>query len=622
MTDEFIELEEEEFTSELTAPILRRIGGLLRPHWKWVVGFLLTIAITSGLDAYFTFLNKQFIDQGIVLRDTARVMYLAGIYGGFIVLQAGAVFTFIYLAGILGERIQYDLRKLLFNHLQELSLSYYAQNAVGRLISRVTSDTGRVSDLLTWGIVDSTWALMNIISSTIFMALINWRLALIVLTVIPVMIFIAIEFRKRILAEFRVSRRANSKITGAFNESFQGVRVTKALGREDTNTKEFQGLTTRMYSASYRAAWLSALFLPTVQVIAALALGLIIGYGGMQIEVGLMTIGGIQAFVSYLTFMMWPIQDLARVYAEMQHSIASAERIFKLADTLPEVHDKSYAVDAKTLLGEIEFDHVDFYYEDRKPVLTNFSLKVSPGEMIALVGPTGGGKSTIVNLLCRFYEPRQGVIRINGRDYLDYKLQSIHSKIGIVLQTPHLFSGTVRENIRYGDLQATDAQVEDAAKIAGAHDFIVTLEKGYEQNVGESGNLLSVGQKQLISLARAVLARPELFIMDEATSSVDTLTEALIQRGMEALMEGRTSFVIAHRLSTIRRANRILVIEDGKIAEQGTHSELLRQHGHYYRLYTQQFRHQLEVHYGVAEDLAGGDASGVTADSISSAEKA
>ena len=622
MTDEFIELEEEEFTSEMTAPILRRIGGLLRPHWRWVVGFLLTIAITSGLDAYFTFLNKQFIDQGIVLRDTARVMFLAGIYGGFIVLQAGAVFTFIYLAGILGERIQYDLRQLLFNHLQELSLSYYAQNAVGRLISRVTSDTGRVSDLLTWGIVDSTWALMNIISSTIFMALINWRLALIVLTVIPVMIFIAIEFRKRILAEFRVSRRANSKITGAFNESFQGVRVTKALGREDTNTKEFQGLTTRMYSASYRAAWLSALFLPTVQVIAALALGLIIGYGGMQIEVGLMTIGGIQAFVSYLTFMMWPIQDLARVYAEMQHSIASAERIFKLADTLPEVHDKSDAVDAKTLLGEIEFDHVDFYYEDRKPVLTNFSLKVSPGEMIALVGPTGGGKSTIVNLLCRFYEPRQGVIRINGRDYLDYKLQSIHSKIGIVLQTPHLFSGTVRENIRYGDLQATDAQVEDAAKIAGAHDFIVTLEKGYEQNVGESGNLLSVGQKQLISLARAVLARPELFIMDEATSSVDTLTEALIQRGMEALMEGRTSFVIAHRLSTIRRANRILVIENGKIAEQGTHSELLRQHGHYYRLYTQQFRHQLEVHYGVAEDLAGGDASGVTADSISSAEKA
>ncbi len=603
MADEQIELEEEEFTSQLTTPVLKRIGSLLKPHWKWVLGFLLTIAFTSASDAYFTYVNKQFIDQGILLKDSARLMELATLYGGLIVVQAAAVFTFIYLAGVLGERIQYDLRKMLFNHLQDLSLSYYSNNAVGRLIARVTSDTGRVSDLLTWGIVDSTWAVMNITSSTIFMLIINWKLALIVLTIIPVMMFIAVEFRKKILAEFRVSRRANSKITGAFNENFQGTRVVKALGREDENTREFQGLTTKMYHASYRAAWLSALFLPTVQMIAALALGFIVGYGGLQIEVGLMTIGGIQAFVAYLTFMMWPIQDLARVYSEMQHSIASAERIFKLVDTPPEVHDRPDAIEAKTLLGEIEFDAVDFFYEDRKSVLSDFTLKVNPGEMIALVGPTGGGKSTIVNLLCRFYEPSKGVIRINGRDYMDYKLESIHNKIGIVLQTPHLFSGTVRENIRYGNLSADDAQVEEAAKIAGAHDFIVTLEKGYEQNVGESGNLLSVGQKQLISLARAVLARPELFIMDEATSSVDTLTEALIQRGMDALMKGRTSFVIAHRLSTIRRADRILVIENGHIAEQGSHAELLKLRGHYYRLYTQQFRHQLEVAYGVVEEV-------------------
>jgi ATP-binding cassette subfamily B protein len=605
MTEDILEIEEEEFTSQLTTPVLKRIGGLLKPHWKWVVGFFTTIAITSALDAYFTYLSKQFIDQGIVLKNSARLMHLATIYGSLIIFQAGAVFTFIYLAGVLGERIQYDLRKLLFNHLQDLSLSYYAQNAVGRMIARVTSDTGRVSDLLTWGVVDSTWAVMNITMSTIFMLIINWRLALIVLTIIPVMIVIAIEFRKRILEQFRISRRANSKITGAFNENFQGTRVVKALGREDENTREFQVLTARMYHASYRAAWLSALFLPTVQMIAALALGFIVGYGGKQIQIGLMTIGGIQAFVSYLTFMMWPIQDLARVYSEMQHSIASAERIFKLVDTPPEVHNRPDAVEAKTLLGEIEFDHVDFFYEDRKSVLTDFTLKVKAGETIALVGPTGGGKSTIVNLLCRFYEPTNGVIRINGLDYMDYKLESIHNKIGIVLQTPHLFSGTVRENIRYGKLEASDAEVEEAAKIAGAHEFIVTLEKGYEQNVGESGNLLSVGQKQLISLARAVLARPELFIMDEATSSVDTLTEALIQRGMDALMKGRTSFVIAHRLSTIRRANRILVIENGRIAEQGSHAELLNLRGHYYRLYTQQFRHQLEVAYGVVEEIEG-----------------
>jgi ATP-binding cassette subfamily B protein len=598
---ELIELEEEEHTSQLTAPVFRRILTLLKPHWKWVLGFLLTIALTSILDAYFTFLNKQIVDTGIVLGDKARVMQLAVIYGVFQILQAGFVFTFIYLAGVLGERVQYDLRKMLFNHLQDLSLSYYAQNAVGRLIARVTSDTGRVADLLTWGVVDTTWAVMNIITSVTFMAIINWRLALIVFMVIPIMLFIAVQFRKRILVEYRTARRTNSKITGAFNENFQGVRVVKALLREDENTREFQGLTTQMYNASYRAAWLSALFLPTVQIIAALALGVIVGYGGTQIQVGLMTIGGIQAFVSYLTFMMWPIQDLARVYAEMQHSIASAERIFKLADTPPEVHDRPGAIEAKTLMGEIEFDHVDFYYEDRKPVLQDFTLKVRPGEMIALVGPTGGGKSTIVNLLCRFYEPRAGVIRINGRDYRDYTLASIHSRIGIVLQTPHLFSGSVRENIRYGRLEATDAEVEEAAKIAGAHDFILTLEKGYDHNVGEGGNLLSVGQKQLISLARAVLAKPELFIMDEATSSVDTLTEALIQKGMDALMQGRTSFVIAHRLSTIRRADRILVIENGRIAEQGTHAELLKLRGHYHRLYTQQFRHELEVQYGVAD---------------------
>lgn len=601
MSNEFIELEEEEFTSNLTTPVLKRILGLMKPHKNWVIGFLITIALTSVGDAYFTYLNKQIVDTGIELGNPRAVMHIATIYGSLILLQAGTVFTFIYLAGVLGERIQYDLRKMMFNHLQDLSLSYYAQNAVGRLIARVTSDSGRVADLMTWGVVDTTWAFMNITTSLIFMTIINWHLALIVSVIIPIMVFIAVQFRKRILVEFRNSRRANSKITGAYNENIQGVRVVKALGREDENLKEFQLLTSTMYHASYRAAWLSALFLPTVQIIAALALGAIVFYGGIETQVGLITVGGINAFVSYLTFMMWPVQDLARVYAEMQHSIASAERIFKLVDSPPDVHDKKDAVPASTLLGDIEFDHVNFYYEDRKPVLTDFSLKVKAGEVIALVGPTGGGKSTIVNLLCRFYEPRSGMIRIHGRDYTEYTLESIQSRIGIVLQTPHLFSGTVRDNIRYGRLTASDEEIEEAARIAGAHDFIITMPKGYCENVGEGGNLLSVGQKQLISLARAVLARPELFIMDEATSSVDTLTEALIQRGMEALMKDRTTFIIAHRLSTIRKSNRIVVIQDGRIAEQGTHTELLRLRGQYYHLYTQQFRHDLEVQYGVDE---------------------
>jgi ATP-binding cassette subfamily B protein len=373
--------------------------------------------------------------------------------------------------------------------------------------------------------------------------------------------------------------------------------VVKALGREDGNLEEFKGLTGNMYQASYRAAWLSALFLPAVQIISAFAIGGIVWYGGLQAQLGAFTAGAAYSFISYVVFMMWPVQDMARVYAEMQHSIASAERMFSLIDAVPDVTDKPGAIDPGTIQGDIQFDHVDFYYEEGEPVLSDFNLTVRRGETIALVGPTGGGKSTIVNLVCRFYEPKRGKILIGGRDYTGLTLQAIQSRIGVVLQTPHLFSGTIRENIRYGRLEASEREIEEAARLAGAHEFIQTLEKGYDEEVGEGGNMLSTGQKQLISLARAVLAKPEIFIMDEATSSVDTLTEALIQKGMENLMAGRTSFVIAHRLSTIKRADRILVIEDGSITEMGTHRELLRQRGHYYRLYTRQFRSQRDEEY-------------------------
>jgi ATP-binding cassette subfamily B protein len=423
----------------------------------------------------------------------------------------------------------------------------------------------------------------------------NWRLTLIVLVMLPILIYVAYEFRKRILKQFRNVRKINSKITGQYNENITGVRVVKALVREEENAKEFSVLTRDMFKAAYRAAWLSALFLPSVQILTALALGSIIYYSGWQVAaVAGITIGSIQAFISYVTSFMWPIQDAARIFAEMQHAIASAERIFSLTDAVPEVANREDAFDPGTINGDIEFDHVTFYYEDNIPVLKDFSLTVKRGETIALVGPTGGGKSTIVNLLCRFYEPRKGEIRINGQDYTRFSLHGIQSRIGVVLQTPHLFSGSVRENIRYGRLDATDQEIEDAAKLAGAHEFIGKLDKGYDEPVGEGGNNLSDGQKQLISLTRAILARPEIFIMDEATSSVDTLTEALIQRGMESLMKGRTSFVIAHRLSTIKRADRILVIEGGEIAEMGTHHQLLRLGGKYFQLYTRQFRHQME----------------------------
>jgi ATP-binding cassette subfamily B protein len=539
------------------------------------------------------------VDEGILAGDVATLLRLVGIYGTLLLGQAAAFFVFIFLTGTLGQQVQYDLRRKLFNHLQNLSFSYFDRTPVGWIMARVTSDSERIAELVTWGVLDTSWATMSIASSVYFMLRINWQLGLIVFATIPVLIVVAAQFRKKIIVEFRNARKINSKITGTYNESITGVRVVKALCREEQNLREFGELSGQMYRASYRAAWLSALFLPTVQLIGSVAVGAIIWYGGFQTRVGAMTIGGIQAFVSYVTFMLWPIQDLAHIYAEMQHTIASAERVFSLIDSTPDVVDRQDAVERDTIRGDIEFDHVDFYYEDDKPVLTDFCLKVRRGETIALVGPTGGGKSTIVNLVCRFYEPKRGTICIGGQDYTEFSLHSIQSRLGVVLQTPHLFSGTIRENIRYGRLDATDDEIEEAANLAGAHEFIATMDKDYETEVGEGGNLLSVGQKQLISLARAILARPEIFIMDEATSSVDTLTEALIQRGMETLMEDRTSFIIAHRLSTIRRADRIVVIEDGKIAEMGSHAELLCQRGHYYRLYTNQFRHERQEVYDV-----------------------
>ncbi len=588
-------IEEEEFEAKVTGKTLRRVLGLLRPHLKYALSFLGMISITAGIDSIFTYLTKLMLDDGVAAGNIPYLYELLVIYGGLMLIQAISVFAFIYAVGLLGERIRFDLRQKMFNRLQDLSLSYYSKTPVGWIMARVTSDSDRVSDLITWGLLDLTFAATSILTSLGFMLYLNWKLTLIVIAALPILGFVGFEFRKRILKQFRDVRKMNSKITGQYNENITGVRVVKALVREDENLQEFSVISRDMYKAAFRAAWLSALFLPSVQIITAVALGSIVWYSGWQFAIiGGLTIGSINAFISYLTSFMWPIQDAARIFAEMQHAIASAERIFSLIDSVPEVANLPGATDPGTMRGDIVFDHVNFYYEKDAPVLKDFSLTVKQGETIALVGPTGGGKSTIVNLVCRFYEPKEGVIRIGEQDYTKYSLHAIQSRIGVVLQTPHLFSGTVRENIRYGRLDATDAEIEEAAQLAGAHEFISKLDKKYDEPVGEAGNSLSTGQKQLISLTRAILAKPEIFIMDEATSSVDTLTESLIQKGMETLMQGRTSFVIAHRLSTIKRASRILVIEGGQIAEMGTHHELLRQGGKYYNLYTRQFRHQME----------------------------
>lgn len=599
MSDNF-GFEEEEFSRSMNVGTLSRMVGELREHRGYVIAFMVFIGIVAFIEAFMTRINAFIIDDAIIARDPQRLLELVLLYLVTYAFFSLCVFGFIVAAGTLGQKVTYVLRRKLFNHLQTLSLSYYNKTAVGWIMSRVNSDTERIADLVSWGFLDITWAVLNMVTAFIFMFSINWQLALMVLPMVPILLLVANWFKERILVEYRDSRRYNSKITGTYNEMITGVRVIKALGREEKSLEEFGGITRKMYTASYRAAWFSALFLPSIYMISALVSGMIMVVGGQQVEnatATAMTIGQLNAFIGYITFMMWPIQDLARVYASMQHAIASAERTFSLADTLADIVDKPEAKPLGTISGQIVFEDVTFKYSADKDVLEGFNLIVNVGETIALVGATGSGKSTIVNLLCRFFEPQEGRILINGEDYRTYQLHTLHNKLGIVLQTPHLFRGTIRENIRYGRLEAGDMDVERAARLAGAHDFIMALDKGYDAEVGEGGVLLSTGQKQLISLARAILAEPELFIMDEATSSVDTLTEALIQQGMEAIMRGRTSIVIAHRLSTIKSASRIVCLDHGKIVEMGTHAELIRKKGYYYNLYTKQFRKEREARY-------------------------
>ncbi|MBP7213833.1 MAG: ABC transporter ATP-binding protein, partial [Anaerolineaceae bacterium] len=411
---------------------------------------------------------------------------------------------------------------------------------------------------------------------------------------LPFMIYASFKFRVKIYYHFRRSRRANSKMTASLNENITGVRVVKALLREEKNLDDFKKLSTNMFRESTSAGFLSAIYLPTIQTISALSLVLVLWRGGTMVGNSMISVGVLQAFISFIMSMLWPIQDLARVYAEMQNAVASSERVFSLLETDSEVRNRENTIPVGTLAGDISFENVSFHYDDDETVINNLSFKIPQGQKVALVGTTGGGKSTIVNLLCRFYEPTEGTIRINGNDYLNYTLEDIQSRIGVVLQIPHLFSGSIRDNLRYGRLDASDEEIEQAAKLAGAHDFIMKFENGYDSDVGEGGNQLSVGQKQLVSIARALLAEPDIFVMDEATSSVDTLTEALIQKGMHELMTGRTSFIIAHRLSTIKSADQIFVIENGQIAESGDHKSLIQQRGVYYNLYTKQFRRDME----------------------------
>jgi ATP-binding cassette subfamily B protein len=519
---------------------------------------------------------------------------------------------FIWMGGKIRTHVSHDIRKDGFANLQRLSFSFFDYRPVGWLMARMTSDCERLSNILAWGFLDLVWGTTMMLGIAVAMLFMNAKLAIVVLAILPLLGWVSTKFQRRILKSARQVRATNSRITGSYNEAIMGVLTSKAFVREEANLDEFRSLTDRMYGASVTNLTQAAIYVPIVITLASLATGLALAIGGIDLLDGLISAGTLVAFMAYTRHFFDPVEQLGHWFAEMQMAQASAERILSLIEADPEIkdsesvreamarHDQAadgrfaadgvrFAADGgEDAIRQIELRGLSFAYDPAKPVLADINLTVNRGETIAIVGPTGGGKSTLVNVICRFYEPTQGTVLIDGMDYRNRSLHWLQSNLGIVLQNAHVFSGSIMDNIRYGRLDATDAEVIAAARLAGADDFISEMEEGYDTPTGEGGSRLSAGQKQLVSFARAILADPQILVMDEATSSVDTETEQHIQRGLANVLEGRIAFVIAHRLSTIRNADRILVIEAGRITESGTHQALMDARGHYYELYRQQ----------------------------------
>ncbi len=599
--------QEEEYTKRLDMGLWRRLIRLARPYHMHLLGIAALMAVSAVLDVYLPMLNARAIDVFILGGTTEGLGAFIAEYIAMVALQVIDIFAFLRLCGVVETGVCYMIRKLGFQKLQELSFSYYDRMPVGSLMSRLTNDTQRLGDTIAWSILDLLYGACYLVACAVQMLRLNLHLGLIVLLVLPPLAVLSFFFQKEILTSYRQVRKRNSQLTGAFNEGIHGAGTTKTLVREEMNREEFHEIAEGMRSSSVRAASLSAVFLPLVVSLGSLATAFVLWRGGEQVlalQAGLggMTVGVLQVFINYSVNFFGPVRDIARVFAELQSSQAAAERVLTLLETEPEIKDTPEVIaifgdnlhpkkeNWPVIHGQIDFEDVSFRYQDGEKVLDHFTLHVQPGQTIALVGETGAGKSTIVNLLCRFYEPTEGLILIDGADYRTRSQLWLQSSLGYVLQTPHLFSGTIADNIRYGRPEASLDEVVEAAKTVGADAFISMLPDAYETQVGEGGSGLSTGQKQLISFARAILKNPAIFVLDEATSSVDTETEVLIQKAIQHTLSGRTSFIIAHRLSTIRSADQILVIDQGRIAESGTHRQLIARQGMYYTLYTNQFQ--------------------------------
>lgn len=584
---------------------LTKLKPFLAPYkWMFLVMILGTI-IVGVLNTVMPLFQEYAINNFIAQNTTEGLLPFILLY----VLCLAVVMVIDYIASYNCCRLELyilrDMRRTVFNHLQTLSVSYFNVNSVGRIHARVMSDTSNISSIISWDVYQGGWNITYVLSAVVIMLTINWVLALCVIVIIPLVALVSCYFQRKLTVLNRRVREINSEITGGFNEGITGVETSKTLAVEEKLDKRFYNNTGRMHRQATRLGHHRALFYTIISFAAFVALALVLWYGGVLTMEQTIQLGTLTVFMTYAQGIMSPVQWSVDAIADMITVKVNVERVTTLLNTKSDVSDTPEVVEKygdtfnpkrenwEDLHGDVEFKDVTFKYPDGEEyVLEHFNLKVPQGTNVAIVGETGAGKSTLVNLVCRFFEPTEGQVLIDGKDVRERSVGWLHSHIGYVLQTPHLFSGTVRENLLYGKEDATQEELDAACASVNADKIIARLENGYDSVVGEGGNTLSTGEKQLLSFARAILADPAIFVLDEATSSIDTITEKLIQDAIEKLMRGRTSFVIAHRLSTIRSADVILVVQDGKIVERGRHEELLAKRGYYYNLYIKQFREE------------------------------
>lgn len=597
--------EEQEYHKPFRLKVWAKMLPFFKPYKKYFAITLGLNILLAGVDVLTPLFQSYAIDHFIVPDTLEGIGVFAFAYISMIVMQTISVYWSVHAATTIEMCVGKDLKWAQFEHLQTLSFSYYNTTPVGYIHARVMSDTLKIAGVAAWGLVDMFWAFLYVVSVFVIMFALNAQLAMILLVIVPCIAVITVVFQNKILHWYRSVRKINSQITSAYNEGITGVKTSKSMGIEKDNEEAFFERTSDMYRSAGKAAKLNAVYIPTILLFGSAAAAFVLYRGGYMVQQDLIKLGTLSVFISYAVVIFEPIQQLARLLADLISCQANIERVMDLLEQTPDVTDRTDVIEKygdnfrprkenwEKIKGDIVFEDVSFRYPDGKEyVLEHFNLHIPAGMNVAIVGETGAGKSTLVNLVGRFFEPTKGRILIDGVDYRERSQLWLHSQIGYVLQNPHLFSGTVRENIRYGRLDATDEEVEAAARSVSADEIVKKLKDGYDSDVGESGGRLSVGEKQLISFARAILAEPAIFVLDEATSSIDTVSEQLIQEATDKLLKGHTSFVIAHRLSTIRKADLILVVKDGKIIEQGTHAELLGGKGYYHDLYYKQFEEE------------------------------